>query len=134
MGKPNNGKRQVRNPNPFSTPASIERYALKMFRDIAFGSVDMSEVQVLFRDPGFVSNALKAAYEKLQSVSVHVEAIGIARPYITNPKLMEVYNDDARKLECYTLIYQTISQIQMTGDVGFLLALANKLPNYKYNM
>lgn len=122
--------------NPLSNPQGMERYAIKVFRDLAFGNLTPDKARELFTNIQFRKNALKACYDKLMETSVYIESIKIAYPYMNqyNAYITKVYNDNYKTMEAYRIIYNALSYIENYNDTGYVLIMANHLSKYKHNI
>lgn len=137
MGKPqnNHGKRvSNQNADPMGNPQSMERYAAKVFRDIAHGNFDIFKEGYIFNNPMFLQAAIRYSATMMNKGIIHRNAMNIAYPNSEDPMIQNVYNSDTMCIEAYQWIYNTMIQIQATGDTGYLLTLSTKLPPLKFNM
>lgn len=127
-------RKKVSNPDPMGTPQSMQKHALHIFKNIAFGKWDFGLESDIFKYPNFVQNALVAVTRELNKAQIHCNAIMAAYPGSTDPAIVSLYREDVKKAQAYELIYNTLVQVQLYGDPGFILALINRLPEYKYSL
>ena len=133
MAKPNNKK--VKNPDPMSNARTMGREGMRIIKDIAFGKYNIYNEGHIFRNLEFVTATLAEVDKRVLEASIHVNAIQYAYSGTQDPNVLNVLMRDKKTLEAYTLVHEQLAAIIMTnGDTGFLYVLANKLPQYKYNI
>lgn len=125
----------------FKNAQDIKRESFRIFRSLADGAIDLDKHTKCFEDPIFVSVLRDVAYEKM--VYHYTTQMGLEQ-YI-NSRVMnnqfvdgfiyENYGQHQRSAECYTLLFQAFSNIQITHDyitaLSILMPLLNK---YKYSL
>lgn len=127
-------RKKVSNPDPMGTPQSMQRHAMHIFKNIAFGKWDFGLESDIFKYPNFVQNALIAVSAELNKAQIHCNAIMVAYPGSTDPAIVSLYREDCKKMQAYQLIYNVLIQVQQYGDPGFILTLVNRLPEFKYSL
>lgn len=133
MAKPNNKK--VKNPDPMSNARTMGREGMRIIKDIAFGKYNIYNEGHIFRNLEFVTATLAEVDKRILEASIRVNAIQYAYSGTQDPNVLNVLMRDKKTLEAYTLVHEQLAAIIMTnGDTGFLYVLANKLPQYKYNI
>lgn len=123
----------------FKTAQDIKRESFRIFRSLAECAIDLDKHTKCFEDPTFVSVLRDAAYEKM--FYHYATQMGLEQ-YI-NSRLMynlpvetfiyENYGQHQRSAECYTLLFQAFSNIQVTHDYITVLSTLMPLLN-KYKM
>lgn len=138
MQKPNNNtnnkKRPKVNPknvDPLSNGISMQRYAMKVFRDIAKGKIDINAEMNIFSNSVFIDNALMSVFNELTEAQIHVNAINIAYYGSQDPQILSVLKKDTKKIQAYTLIFNCLQQIKAYNDPTFLYMLGNRLPEFR---
>lgn len=133
MAKPNNKK--VKNPDPMSNARTMGREGMRIIKDIAFGKYNIYNEGHIFRNLEFVTATLAEVDKRVLEASIHVNAIQYAYSGTQDPNVLNTLMRDTKTLEAYKLVHDQLAAIIMTnGDTGFLYVLANKLPQYKYNI
>lgn len=138
--RPNNNQRpkikkvNPKNADPMGTPTSMQRHAMHIFKDIAFGRWDFGVESDIFKIPAFIDNAMIAVYNELGAAMVHVQAIQTAYANCQDPVVVNTLRADIKKQNAYQLIYNTLIQIKTYGDPSFILVLVNRLPEFKYDL
>ena len=136
MANFNKNKKGNKNVGPLSNPYLTERHFIKTIRDIAYGNINMQSVAHYFTNQDYINDGMKATYEKMMKLSVHINAVNAcmkAGTLMDNPYTAEVYNADLKSYEAWAFVYDILNRIRITGDTGFLLALGNKLYQYRSN-
>ena len=133
MGKGN--KKKPNNPDPFTNVKTMAQSGKRMIKDMAFGKFNIYNEGHVFRNFDFV-NAVIAEYNKyLLDINIHIAAIEYAYNGTEDLNVLRLLHRDKQTKEAYELIINTLSKIIYSGgDTGFLWILANRLPNYKYNI
>lgn len=136
MGKNKNGKRI----NPLANRNVMERESMRMLKNIAFGSFNIYEEGDIFRNTEFVKAALDGINKKLLNLSIVINSIKIAsspqvRGICLDQNVNRLLHNYERGYTAYSLMQECMVNIlNSNGDTGYLLVLANKLPDYKYNI
>lgn len=125
----------------FKNSQDIKRDSYKIFRDLANGAIDLSKHGKCFNDPVFLGVLINVAYEKM---SYHY-ASQLGLEIFINNSLMnnmqvegfiyEAYSSHQRSAEAYSLIYQCLSNINITHDyVSQLSTLIPLLNQYRFSL
>ena len=118
-----------------SNARTMGREGMRIIKDIAFGKYNIYNEGHIFRNLEFVTATLAEVDKRVLEASIHVNAIQYAYSGTQDPNVLNVLMRDKKTLEAYTLVHEQLAAIIMTnGDTGFLYVLANKLPQYKYNI
>lgn len=129
-------KKAQRVPNnkadPFANPQSMERHAKHIFRDIAFGSCDIGLNADIFKEPAFLHAAIEVSSRELSYALIHKTAMEYTYHGSSDFNVKQVYDADVKKVSAWSIIYDTLLRIQQTGDIGYLVVLANRLPPLKF--
>lgn len=131
----NNNNRKVKNPDPMSNPKTMGREGMRIIRNIAFGTYNIYAEGHIFRNLDFTNSVISEVDKRILDAGIHVAAIEYAYAGRQDPNVMNLLHRDKKTLEAYMLVRQTLESIVISGgDTGFLWVLANKLPQYKYNI
>lgn len=140
MGKNNNNNNQQhrknpKNPDPMSNTRTMGREGMKIIHNIAFGSFNIFNDGHIFRNLDFVKATMMEVNKRLTDARIHMMAIEFAYAGCNDPAVLNLLHRDRKSVEAYCLINECLGNIVMSsGDTGFLLVLANKLPQFKYNI
>ena len=125
----------------FKTAQDVKRESFKIFKSLADAAIDLDKHSKCFEDPIFVGVLRDVAYEKM--FYHYTTQMGLEQ-YI-NSRLVQGlpvesfiyqnYGEHQRSAECYTLLYQTFLNIQITHDyVSALSTLMPILNKYKQSL
>ena len=144
MGKHNNQNNRnnnqqrpkpPKNPDPMSNTRTMGKEGMKIIHNIAFGTFNIFNDGHVFRNPDFVKATMVEVEKRLVDARIHTMAIEYAYSGSNDPAVLNLLHRDRKSVEAYMLIQECLSNIIMSyGDTGFLLVLANKLPQFKYNI
>lgn len=139
MGKHNNNHnnrpKAPKNPDPMSNTKTMGKEGMKIIHNIAFGTFNIFNDGHVFRNPDFVKATMVEVEKRLVDAKIHAMAIEYAYAGSSDPAVLNLLHRDRRSVEGYMLIQECLSNIILScGDTGFLLVLANKLPQFKYNI
>lgn len=124
----------------YISPRELTNDALKVFREIARGQVDLHQYGEYFLNPQFLECCLQAAYNKYSFSSISHTGVDMLitdtmnRGMMPDNLMISVKESHKRTAEAYSIIWQTLNSIAMSGDLSNLYVLVNKLQNYKYNL
>jgi hypothetical protein len=130
----NNKLRKVKNPDPMSNATTMQRYALKLIKDMAYGNFDLYTQGKVFEDKQFMHSAMVAVYEKLEDLNLVINSIVIANPNSTDVVVNRNLHKYRRAHDAYQIAYTSLYQAALTGNYGHLLVMINKLPPYKFDL
>ena len=133
----NNKKKQLKynNPDPMANVRDMGRYGIRVMRDIAKGKFSFYNEGHIFRNNDLTRATMEEAKRIIYEANIHVTAMQYTYAQSSDPVVQKVLMDDMRKVEAYTLIYNTmVTILNNNGDTRYLQILINKLPRYKYNM
>lgn len=120
------------------TSRDIQRGAVSIFRDIAYGNLEVEKYINYFSDARLTENLLVVATQNLMIHSVHAQAINIA--YNVDPnfrisaEVNSIYVNDKKSLDAYATIKCALENFKVSGNAGYLTALRNTLGNFRYNI
>lgn len=121
--------------NPMTNTKSMSREGMKIMRDIAHSKFNFYTEGHIFRNRDFTCATIMEINKRIEDISIHLWGLNtLISNGATDPKIINLMNRDAKSLEAYKLMYESLYSVYSTGDTGFLLALINKLPQYKYNI
>lgn len=129
-----NNKRP-KTPDPMSNTRTMGREGMKIIRNIAFGTYNIYTDGHVFRNLDFVKATMTEVDKRLVDAGIHMTAVQYAYAGSQDHNVINLLKRDQKTYEAYQLIRQTLESIIVTnGDTGFLWVLANRLPQYKYNI
>lgn len=124
----------------FKSPRDLQNDALKIFRELARGQIDINKYGKYFLDPQFLNCCMQSAWNKYSYHSISQTGVDLYITQLMNQGMMpdntviSVKEDHKRKAEAYALIYNSLCAIGQTGDTSTLFVLVSQIQNYKYNL
>lgn len=124
----------------YKSPRDLQNDALKVFREIARGQVDLQKYGEYFLVPQFLESCLQAAWNKFSFHSISASGVDMLISNYMNQGIMPddhvigVKEQHKRTAEAYSIIYHSLCNLRITGELGNLFVLVSKLQNYKYNL
>lgn len=125
----------------FKTAQDIKKESFRIFKSLADAAIDLDKHTKCFEDPIFVSVLRDVSYEKMMyhySTQMGLEQYinsCIYNNIFVDGFIYQNYSEHQRSAECYTLLYQAFSNIQVTHDYITVLSILMPLLNkYKYSL
>ena len=122
-----------KNVNQLGDVGRMGKYAINLFKDMAKGNAKSLDQYSEFQDYNFLVAAIGAVYEKYVEASLDLNAYKIAygegNPNVTIERRMRGF---ARSVDAWNFIGMTLNQILNSGDTSKVMALINRLPDYRY--
>lgn len=125
----------------FKTAQDIKKDSFRIFKSLADCAIDLDKHIKCFYDPIFVSVLKDVSYEKMAyHYTTQMGLENIINSRIMNNQFVdnfiyENYGKHQRSAECYTLLYQAFSNIQITQNpVSVLCTLMPLLNKYKFSL
>lgn len=121
----------------YKNARDLEMDSIKVFRGLARGNINIDRYGCYFLDPQFLNACIQTAYSKkvyfgisYDGVNYYKDAI-FASGYTPDPNIIMILDHHKKCLEAYTIIYDNLQNIRNTGDVNYLVCLANSLADYR---
>ena len=113
----------------FKSAQDIRRESFKIFKSLAENAIDLEKHGKCFLDPVFVGALRDIAYEKM--IYHNATAIGLqtfinmqtAQNMFVEGFIYDAYSSHIRSMECYTLIYNAMYNIQLTHQYDTILSV-----------
>lgn len=123
----------------FYTAQDIKRDSFKIFKALADGAIDLDKHIKCFDDPTFVGVLRNVAYEKMvyhystqMGLESYINSCMMNNTHIEG-FIYDTYSQHQRSAECYSLLFQAFSNIQVTHDsISVLSTLIPLLNKYKF--
>lgn len=150
MAKPHNNNKK--RPNYFSqnierykdrdflkykTPRDFENESIQIFRQLAQGRINVEEHGIYFLEPQFIESLMGSAMTKynfhrisFDGVTMLVQSFNVYGNQAPQD-VMIVLESHRRTCEAYSLIYNGLNAIKMTGDPTNLYQLVNSLSGFR---
>lgn len=125
----------------FKTAQDIQKEAYRIFKSLADAAIDLDKHTKCFQDPVFVSVLRDVSYQKMMEhyatqmgLEQYINSC-ICNNIFVDGFIYQSYSQHQRSAECYTLLYQAFSNIQVTHDYITVLSILMPLLNkYKYSL
>lgn len=151
--KPNNNNNRKRN-SYFSTniqqkgenfleqknAQQLQNDAIRIFRDLARGNVDLEKYGEYFLDPMMIDACIIAATNKVMYHTISYNGVNYMINYLNSmmqavdPNIIMVSEDHRKSMEVYTIILQNMQCIAQTKDLNYLPALINNISRFRQNI
>lgn len=113
----------------FKTAQDIKKDSFKIFKALSESAIDIEKHYKCFLDPTFVGVLKDIAYEKMSyhyctamGLEMYINQMLMNNVYIEG-YIYEYYSQHQRSSECYSLLFQAFSNIQLTGDYETTLSI-----------
>lgn len=121
-----------KNVSPTSGPVQMGQFAARKIKDIAFGNFNYEKDIVYFRNKEFLNAAIHEAETKVIEEQIYNTSLLYTYGASDDGIVLRMMNRHKRALDGWTLVYNTIAGIIRTEDLGLLIGLMNRLPDYKH--
>lgn len=113
----------------------MQKDAVKVFRDIAMGNINLNNDGEFFLNQQFLACCIKEAEAILNTHIVHCNGCS-ALIYAGqgNDFVSAVLEKDQRSAQAYKILYDGLCALSATGDLNYLSMLTNNLRNYRFNI
>lgn len=121
----------------YKNARELEIDSIKVFRGLARGSINIDRYGCYFLDPQFLNACIQAAYSKLVYYTVSFNGVNLLKDSIfasgntPDPNIIMVLDNHKKCSEAYNIILSNLYNIKNTGDVNYLVCLANSLSDYR---
>lgn len=113
--------------------------AIRVFRDVVRGKLDVREYGAHFLDTQFMESCLTSASQKqafhqisFNGVNMLTMAVQQQSPNIpVDPMILATLDYHQKAADAYALLLQGLNAVKQTGDIEYLLPIANQLRNYR---
>lgn len=133
----NNNKKTLKrykgkNVNPFSGAVQMGQYASRMIKDIAFGNFNYEKDYMMFQNTDFLNAAIHEAEQKVIEQQIYNTALNYTYANSNDATVFRLMNKHKKALDGWMLVYTMLCGILQSGDLGLLVGLMNRLPDYKH--
>lgn len=116
---------------------NLLRDAVRIFRDLARGNINIDQYGDYFSHPRLLNAAITASYSKFTYHSISHAGVAelLQKNTIPYPSAPTVLNAHSRSAQGYKLIFDAMTAIANTGQYNEILkTLVNNLNNYRYDL
>lgn len=121
-----------------ANPREVSKKVKSIFKDIAFGNIDVERYKDFISAPIFIENAIAVIDDEFARHQYHLYAINLLiNQSGTNEYLTRLYYEDQMKRDIYSTIRDGLYAFKQTNDFSYICAMQHKLKNVKewrYNL
>ena len=116
-------------------PEDIQRSAKRIFRDMVKGTVDFQQYGHFFLDAKFLDNLIVVAYNECESNELYCVISNYYKEQLPAvPGVSMHLNHHQVLLYVYTVIYQKLSAVKETENIGWLVDIPSMLYPYRNHL
>ena len=116
----------------------MQKDAIRTFRDIAMGNLNLNYEGQLFLNPHFLENEIIACDANLRIHCIHYKGClaGIQSGTFTQEESQDILNNDMRSYQAYNIIYENLMWLKQTGDLNYIMYMQQQINQnrLKYNI
>ena len=113
----------------------LEMDSIRIFRDIARGNIDPEADGKYFLEPQFLESCISGASLKLNLFTTNYNGVlMLVNSGVSDQMTISILEYNKRCMEAYTIIYNHLNNIKVTGDTNYLVTMSNNLRNYRNNI
>jgi len=113
----------------------MQKDAVKVFRDIAMGNIDIEKDGIFFMNQQFLVCCIREAEVILNTHIVHCSGVSsLIYAGQGNEFVSAVLEKDQRSAQAYKILYDGLCALSSTGNLDYLAMLTNNLRNYRFNI
>ena len=113
----------------------LEMDSIRVFIDIARGNSDVENDGKYFLEPQFLESCISGASLKLNMFTTNYNGVlMLVNSGVNDTMTVSILEYNKRCMEAYTIIYNHLNNIKVTGDINYLATMANNLRNYRNNI
>lgn len=116
------------------TAQDIQRDAIRIFRDIANGRINVQSDQMFFTNKQFLENCIAAAQSQYTEANINYQGVCMLLAYGNHPLVAQIVEKNMRKRDAYLIILNGLNAIKMTGDTQYLYIMRSQLKDYRFNI
>lgn len=132
----NNNKRTPRytgkNINPMGDPSRMGKHAVNMLKDMSRKQFDFPRNAPLFQNREFVMSALTEITYKIREQNTILMALNYTYGASNDTLVHQLIEKSTKAVEGWSYAAQILNFILSSGDISWVNALMNKLPDYRY--
>lgn len=121
----------------YKNARDLEMDSIKVFRGLARGNINIDRYGCYFLEPQFLNACIQAAYSKLVYFNISFSGVNYYKDAIfasgntPDPNIIMVLDHHKKCSEAYKIILDNLNNIRSTGDINYLVCLANSLSDYR---
>lgn len=121
----------------YKNARDLEMDAIKVFRGLARGNINIDRYGCYFLEPQFLNACVQAAYSKYVYFKISQDGVNLLNDTIyasgvtPDPNIIMILDHHKKSAEAYNIILAGLNNIRTTNDINYLFCLANSLSDYK---
>lgn len=121
----------------YKNARDLEMDAIKVFRGLARGNINIDRYGCYFLEPQFLNACVQAAYSKWTYFKISYEGVNLLKDNIfasgmtPDPNIIMILDHHKKSAEAYNIILAGLNNIRSTGDINYIFCLANNLSDFK---
>lgn len=117
-------------------PLTLTKKMHMLFKDMAYGNIDLEKHGKYFANPDFVQLICQEASKKRFYHGTHVNGNRMLQIYKPETEQYPMFpimcKEDMQSFEAYCIISEQMNNLLNTGNVEYLTVLANNIRPFKY--
>jgi len=117
--------------------ANLKRKAMMFFRDTAYGSFEIDKHGQYLSDDRLMGVMVNEARIKMTYYAVHCSALNVMiqnNPSSNTDEVQHIARIDYDSFTAYSIIYNGLTNILYTKNLGMLAVIENQIKSVKYNL
>lgn len=121
----------------YKSARDLEMDAIKIFRGLARGNINIDRYGCYFLDQQLMHACLQTAYSKLMLYKVSFDGVNLLKDSIfasgqtPDTTVITILDYHKKCKEAYEIIYNGLLNVSNTGDINYLLCMANVLADFR---
>lgn len=123
-----------KNVDPMSGPVQMGRHAGRLFIDMARGNFRMDTDGIVFQNREFILAAINEAEVRIVEQQIYNTSLTYTYGGSNDVNVLRLMEKHRRGLEVWMYVRETMIALLNTGDMGLIIGLMSRLPDYRYTM
>lgn len=116
-------------------PDDIQRAGKRIVREMVRGNIDYEKFGKYYLDPKFLDNLIISCQNELEVNTLYYNALAFYRQYYPNTPNIVVQLNHLQSLGyIYNVIYNKLTNLKQTGNIGILADTSALLYNYRNHL
>lgn len=123
-----------KNVDPMSGPVQMGRYAGRLFIDMARGNFRLDTDGVHFQNREFILAAINEVEVRIVEQQIYNTSLTYTYGGSNDVNVLRLMERHRRGLDAWMYVRETLIALLNTGDMGLIIGLMSRLPDYRYCM
>ena len=117
------------------SPEDIQRSGKRIFKEMVKGQFDYEQLGIYFLDGKFLDNLIVAASNELEINTLYYNALSFyMQSFPHTPNISPAIVHVQKLAYIYNVIYQNLSAVKQTGNIGYLHNVCALLYSYRSHL